>query len=109
MSQACSVSTRKPYGLQRVCRLWRVPRSTLYHHQKAAEQPPQNPTPDRRRPGPRGACSDRHLLNRIRQVLKERPFVGEGYRKVWALLRQEGLRVGHERVLRLMCSSQHLI
>lgn len=107
MSQACSASTRKPYGLQRVCRLWRVPRSTVYHRQKAVP-PPQSPPRARRRPGPRGACLDSVLLSRIRQVLEDRPFVGEGYRKVWALLRHQGLRVGHERVLRLMREHQLL-
>ena len=30
MSQAHSISAKKPYGLTRVCEAWRVPRSTVY-------------------------------------------------------------------------------
>ena len=35
-------------------------------------------------------------------VLVDSPFHGEGYRKVWARLRQPGLRTSKERVRRLM-------
>jgi putative transposase len=38
----------------------------------------------------------------IRRVLAESPFHGEGYRKVWARLRHQGLRTSQERVRRLM-------
>ena len=33
MSQSCSISVHKRYGLQRVCRVWRVARSTVYARQ----------------------------------------------------------------------------
>ena len=49
--------------------------------------------------GQRTATSDSDLLDRIRQVLADSQFHGEGYRKVWAWL---GLKVGKNRVLRLM-------
>jgi transposase InsO family protein len=39
-------------------------------------------------------------------VLAETPFHGEGYRKVWAKLRVEGLRTSKERVRRLMAAYQ---
>jgi transposase InsO family protein len=42
------------------------------------------------------------LVDHIRQVLAESPFHGEGYRKVWAKLRFNGLRTSKERVRRLM-------
>ncbi len=35
-------------------------------------------------------------------MLGASPFVGEGYRKVWAKLRYRGLRTSKARVLRLM-------
>jgi transposase InsO family protein len=46
--------------------------------------------------------SDAALVERIRQVLTESPFHGEGYRKVWARLRHQGLRTSKERMRRLM-------
>ncbi len=45
---------------------------------------------------------DAALVEAIRQVLADSPFHGEGYRKVWARLRHQGLRTSKERVRRLM-------
>ena len=45
---------------------------------------------------------DAVLVEAIRQVLTDSPFHGEGYRKVWARLRHQGLRTSKERVRRLM-------
>jgi transposase InsO family protein len=45
---------------------------------------------------------DAGLVEAIRQVLVDSPFHGEGYRKVWARLRHQGLRTSKERVRRLM-------
>ncbi len=104
MSRAHSISARKTYGVQRVCRNWRIARSSVYHARKHSEADASSdtPTPPPRKRGPRGACTDEQLLEHIERVLVERPFVSEGYRKVWAVLRFEGIRVGHERVLRVM-------
>lgn len=104
MSQATSPSTTRRYGLQRVCRVWELPRSTVYHHrqQHHAATAPSSP---RRKPGPVGACSDEQLLEHIRRVLRESPFHGEGYRKVWAKLRSQKIRTAPERVRRL--TGQH--
>ena len=97
MSQACSISTGKRYGLQRVCRVWKVPRSTVYvHRQQRGQQRP----PCRR--GPQGPCSDARLADHIREVLLDSPFHGEGYRKVWAKLRWRGIRTSKERTRRVM-------
>lgn len=101
MSTATSTSTRKTYGLQRVCRVWRLLRSTVYEQRRRDVIPPdQRPTPRQR--GPVGACTDEELVEHIRRVLRESPFHGEGYRKVWAKLRFEGVRTSQERVCRLM-------
>jgi putative transposase len=96
MSQAPSPSGARPYGLARVCRVWRVARSTVYRHRL----PP--PTEPPRRPGPVGAMADAALLEAIRGVLAASPFHGEGHRKVWARLRHAGVRTSKRRVLRLM-------
>ena len=98
MSAVVSISTRRRYGIARVCRVWGVARSGVYRLRRAADVPPA----PRRRPGPLGSVDDIGLVTAIRRVLAESPFHGEGYRKVWARLRHAGLRTSKERVRRLM-------
>jgi transposase InsO family protein len=95
MSQAASPSSGKEYGLARVCKVWNVPRSTVYLHRT-----PPAEAPEKR--GPKGFHSDEELLEHIRRVLAESPFTGEGYRKVWAQLRFRGIRTSQARTLRIM-------
>jgi transposase InsO family protein len=97
MSQTCSPSTQRRYGLARVCRLWEVARSTVYLQQA-------RPRPPKARPkrGPKPQWSDEQLVEQIRAVLSASPFVGEGHRKVWARLRWQGVRTSKVRALRLM-------
>lgn len=94
MSRALSPSSGQPYGLARVCRIWRVARASVYRHRK--------PQPDRPRRGPVGPRPDPELTTEIRAVLAASPFHGEGHRKVWARLRVKGIRTSLRRVLRLM-------
>ena len=98
MSQTVSASAQRPYGLARVCKVWRLSRATVSRHRKAATQPPA----PRRRPGPPGAMPDAALARRIRALLQDSPFHGEGYRKVWARLRHASVRTSPRRVLRVM-------
>ena len=101
MSQTCSPSTQRRYGLARVCRLWEVARSTVYvRHER-------RPGPAAKR-GPKPRWSDEQLVEQIRAVLTASPFVGEGHRKVWARLRWQGVRTSKARVLRLMREAQLL-
>ena len=97
MSRTASPSAGKPYGLERVCRLWGVARSTVYHQRLRALMPKEP-----RRRGPLGPCGDEDLVGHVREVLEASPFHGEGYRKVWARLRHQGVRTSKERVRRLM-------
>ena len=97
MSGAQSISTRRAYGVQRVCRVWHRARSSVY----ARRQATRSPAPCRRR-GPIGAAPDDVLVAHIRRVLEASPFHGEGYRKAWAKLRVDGIRTSQERVRRLM-------
>ncbi len=98
MSAVISISAHRRYGVARVCRVWGFARAGIYRSRRAALLPP---TP-RRRPGPQGPMPDAALIDAIRQVLTDSPFHGEGYRKVWARLRHQGLRTSRERVRRLM-------
>ena len=49
MSQVVSISTRKVYGLSRVCRIWRRCRSSVYWHRAQ-----NNEAKEPRRRGPQG-------------------------------------------------------
>ena len=88
MSRASSPSTARRYGTARVCQLWEVPRSTVYERRARASRPVQ---PAAKR-GPKQAWTDAALTERIRAVLTNSPFLGEGYRKAWARLRLSGVR-----------------
>ena len=97
MSGAQSISTRRAYGVQRVCRVWHRARSSVYARRQATRSPALC-----RRRGPIGAAPDDVLVAHLRRVLEASPFHGEGYRKAWAKLRVAGVRTSKERVRRLM-------
>jgi putative transposase len=105
MSTQTSPSTGRRYPLTLVCQVWRVARSSVY----AAAPVGAPPAPAGKR-GPRTTISDIELVERIRGVLAQAPFHGEGYRKVWARLRygDDAVIVGKQRVLRLMRRHQLL-
>jgi putative transposase len=94
MSRTASPSTEKIYGLVRVCQIWKMARSTVYWR--------KTHTPSLARRGPRPWRSDSEILTAIRAFIVESEFFGEGYRKVHAALRFNGLRTSPRRVLRLM-------
>jgi putative transposase len=96
MSRQVSPSTGHVYGLERVSRLWGVSRATIYRHRHRSEEAV------RRRPGPQGMMADEGLVASIQELLRNSPFHGEGYRKLWARLRFAGIRTSRRRVLRLM-------
>jgi hypothetical protein len=58
-----------------VCRVLGAPRSTIYARWSGGQPG---------RPGPLPPIDDAELVRLIRQVLKDSPFTGEGYRKVRA-------------------------
>jgi putative transposase len=96
MSRTTSPGSGTPYGLARVCRVWRTARATIYRHRAPSPRTP----PGRR--GPSGPMPDAALVEAIRAVLSGSPFHGEGHRKLWARLRIAGVRTSKRRVLRLM-------
>jgi len=98
MSAVTSASTGRSYGVERVCRVWEVPRSS-FNAQRAEGKPAARPG----KRGPKPKVSDQELLKLIRADLAASPFQGEGHRKVWARLKVVGgVRVSRKRVLRLM-------
>jgi putative transposase len=98
MSTSQSPTTGRKYGLQRVCSVWGVSRSTVYSIRSRSLRNAQ-----KKKRGPAPEVSDEVLLERIKQVIENSPFKGEGHRKIWARLRRDySTNVGRNRVLRLM-------
>jgi len=100
MSQAHSISTRRRYGLARVCDIWGVSRATVYRQRAPGNAANAVRAPRRR--GPEGVCGDTELLGHIEAVIEASPFSGEGYRKIWARLRHRGVRTAPRRARRIM-------
>jgi putative transposase len=102
MSRPVSPSSDRPYGVARVVTIWGLARSSFY----AARRRRQRPQPSGKR-GPK-AHTDEDLMAEIRKLLAEPVFTGEGYRKIWARLRHQGVRTSKDRVLRLLRQHQLL-
>ena len=97
MSQQSSPTTGRRYPLTMVCRVYRVPRATVYA-QMAGDA--MGAVGDKR--GPKTAVSDAELVDAIRAVLAATPFHGEGHRQVRVRLRAGGPHIGRNTVLRVM-------
>jgi putative transposase len=78
-----------------------VPRSSVYAKIQEAEPAPE-PSLVRTKRGPKTKHSDAEVVEEIRRVLTHESFLGEGHKKVTLRLRKAGMRVGKNRVLRLM-------
>ena len=79
------------------CAWWESPGWTLY------AQRTRHAEPVSRRRGRTPTLDDAALLDAIRAVIAERPFHGEGHRKIWARLRVlKTVRTSMRRVLRTM-------
>ncbi len=85
MSQTYSPSDGRRYRLQRVCHVWKMPRSTVHEQCERNAIPAELQVgPGKRRP--KGPYTDAQLVEQIQLVLNEGPFHGEGNRKAWARL-----------------------
>src|SRR5262249_15630285 len=85
-----------------ICEALHAPRSSVYAAGSAL-----SPTEGGKR-GPKTALTDAALVEAIRAALAACPFHSEGHRKVHFRLRAQGIRVGRQRVLRLM-GTHHLL
>ncbi len=102
LSATISPAAGRPYGVERVCRVFEYPRSSFYQRQ-AFERVPEADRPVPLKRGPKTPLSDEELLVEIRADLEASPFQGEGHRKVRARLKVlRNIRVSNKRVLRLM-------
>ena len=105
MSATMSPSALKPFGIKRVCTVWNISRSTIHRHKVLALH---GATPKKKR-GPKTCLADAQLFEEIKIVLRNSTFVGEGYRKVWARLRQQSsVFSAPRRILRIMRESDLL-
>ena len=95
MSRTVSPSSKKPYG---VARSGAVEPGTFQLLCRPHRE--RHPREAQRR-GPK-VLSDAELVTAIRQLLEEAVFSGEGYRKIWARLRHQGIRTSKDRVLHLL-------
>ena len=104
MSCAVSPSSRLTYGVQRVCRVWRVPRSSFYDWKRRSKDSQSSA-----RRGPKPVTSDEEIASEIRKILgmveDSFGFRGEGYRKVHARLHFAGHAITKRRVNRIMRES----
>jgi len=100
VSEATEVLAARPrYPLKAVCQALEVSRSAVYACRASASPAPGEP----RKRGPKAKVTDGELLAAIKEEIADSSFVGEGYKKIRARLRRRRkLRVGKNRVLRLM-------
>lgn len=102
MSQTLSPETKRPYGLKKTCRIWGVSRASLYRQQG------RDPSYSPQKRGPKPLIGEEEVLTQIRATITASPFSGEGHRKIHARVKQKGLRVGRNRILRIMRENQLL-
>ena len=86
MKDAHSISTRRAYGVQRVCRVWHRARSSVYARRQATTVPGAVSAAwaGGRRPGRRAGRPHPPTCS------KPRPFTAKGTGKAWAKLRVAG-------------------
>jgi putative transposase len=99
MSRTISPATGKMYGLKRVCDSWGISRAVFYR-QRAQDS--------KRKRGPKPVIEEESLLHKIREDINTSPFKGEGHRKIHARLKRQSVKVGRNRVLRIMRQNQLL-
>ncbi|MEI6243124.1 MAG: IS3 family transposase [Chlamydiota bacterium] len=99
MGQTISPSSKKTYGLKRVCTVWGVARSTVYAKKRQSCSGKRGPKP---------LVEEGRLLEMIQEDIKGSPFKGEGHRKVHARLKRKNIKTGRNRVLTVMRKNQLL-
>lgn len=102
LSKEKSQTTGKNFPIDLLCRLAEVPRSSFYDYRRQLREAREGRKRERKRPGPKTEVDNVQLLVLVREVLAASSFTSEGVKKVHARLRMRGIRVGRERVNRVM-------
>ena len=98
MSQTTSPSAEKPYGVEAVCRVWKVGKSTYYRRRR--EEANAGPPPRRR--GPKPKHSDEGVAAHAHRAIVDAPFRGEGCLKIRQRLWDESVTVCKRRLRRIL-------
>ncbi len=101
MRGTVSETSGRRYPTKMVCEVFGVPRSSLYAALDREDDESSGTPVTRCRPGPKPKIPDAELLEKIRKVIQESPFQGEGHRKIHARLRLLDVHVSRKRVLRI--------
>ena len=73
MSATTSPSALKPFGIKRICTVWNISPATMQRHKVLALH---GATPKKKR-GLKTCLADAQVLEEIKIVLRNSPFVGE--------------------------------
>jgi len=96
METQLSSTKSKPYPMQMILKVAALSSSAWY------DTRPRIKTEDKRKRGPKTLLSDNEILSQIKELLKEPLFYGEGYIKLHKRLKRKGIKVGKNRVYRIM-------
>ncbi len=97
-----SDSTQRAYPLRLVLKIAELSSSAWYDTRDRKSEPILV------KRGPKTKLSDQELLWSIKEILKEPLFVGEGYLKLHSRLRHKDIKVGKNRVYRIMLQAELL-
>jgi putative transposase len=96
-------TSRGPATVRQLCQALCISKQAYYQARKRRRVPARTSTAPPRKAPPNLSVSDAELRKAIERVRSEEPAEAWGHRKVWAILRhQEDLRVGHNRVWKMM-------
>jgi transposase InsO family protein len=102
MKNEVSESKQKPYPVRLVLKVAGLSPAAWY------DKRPRIKEEDKLKRGPKTTISDNGLLEGIMEILKEPLFSGEGYIKIHSRLKRKNIRVGKNRVYRIMLKSNLL-
>ena len=97
-----SAKTRQLYPVRLILKIAELSSSAWYDIR------PRIKVEDMKKRGPKTLLSDNEVLYHIRELLKEPLFLGEGYIKIHNRLRRTNIRIGKNRVYRIMQSNNLL-
>lgn len=96
-------TSRGPATVRQLCQALCISKQAYYQAQERLRVPARASPPAPRKAPPSQSVGDAHLRTAVQRVTSEEGAQAWGHRKVWAILRhQQDLRVGHNRVWKMM-------